>query len=96
MSSVSSDAPNHPENSVAPADADRERRVAQAIRMLQQAPSHRASFIAGAENSSGVPVTVVIRAHRTMITGEMVIPKDRWDPALFMRFLRDQDERPLT
>jgi hypothetical protein len=85
------------ENAVAPTeDLDRGQRIAQAIRMLQEAPSHRTSFIAGPENPSGVPVTVVIRADRMMITGEVLVPKDRWDPVLFMRFLRDQDERSLT
>jgi hypothetical protein len=56
--------------------------------MLHEAPSQRASYVAGDKSEGFIPVTVVIRTAQGLISGEMVIPANRWDPWLFLLFLR--------
>jgi hypothetical protein len=80
--------------SVSKLDSEREGRVAQARCRLREVPSRRCDFVAGEERHGLVPVTVVIRTSRGLVTGELTVPKSRWDPLLFLQFLRDQDERP--
>jgi hypothetical protein len=74
-----------------PSDLKRQERIDRAIRMLQEAASGRAAFIAGQEEGGIVPITIVIRSKHELVAGELAIPQDRWDPALFLRFLQDQD-----
>jgi hypothetical protein len=73
---------------------DREGRIARARSMLSEVPTRRSAFIAGEERGGVIPVTVVIRTAHGPVTGELAVPKARWDPLLFLQFLRNQDERP--
>jgi hypothetical protein len=75
---------------------ERRRRIALATKMLRLGPSQRCAFIAGDMTDGAIPVTVVIRSMDGLIAGELLIPSDRWDPLLFMKFLRDQDAGELT
>jgi hypothetical protein len=75
-------------------DDARANRLREATQMLRGVPSRHSAFIAGQECGNIVPVTIVIRTAQGMVTGDLVIPKDRWDPWLFLQFLRDQDQRP--
>jgi hypothetical protein len=77
-----------------PATADeraRQQRIDQAVRMLREAPKRHAAFIAGPLVDGLVPVTVVIRTAQGMVTGDLEIPGDRWEPGLFLKFLQEQD-----
>jgi len=71
--------------------AAREPRIAQATRQLTEAPARRAAYIAGEETDGVVPVTVVIQTPDGLVTGDLAIPKERWDPWLFLKFLEEQD-----
>lgn len=79
-----------------PLDAARETRIRQAIQMLREKPSRRSAYIAGQECADMVPVTIVIRTSHGLVTGDVAVPRDRWDPALFLRFLQEQDERTVA
>ena len=71
----------------------RERRIERATRMLRAAPTQRASFIIGDESDGLIPATVVIRTTKGLVTGDLAIPRGRWDPWLFLKFLREQNDR---
>ena len=80
------------EGQASDASSGRERRIALATKMLTLEPSRRSAFIAGDAAHGTVPVTVVIRSATGLIAGEVLIFGERWDPLLFLRFLRDQDQ----
>jgi len=61
--------------------------------MLEEIPTRRAAYIGGDESASVIPVTVVLCAAAGLVTGELAIPRDCWEPWLFLRFLQEQDER---
>lgn len=50
-----------------------------------------AAFVAAEVSDGVVPVTVVIRTAEGMVTGDLEIPEDRWNPWLFLEFLGEQD-----
>jgi len=64
--------------------------------MLAEVPTRRAAYVAGDEVEGVIPVTVVIRTAQGLVTGELAIPRDRWDPWLFLRFLEEQDGTEKT
>jgi hypothetical protein len=68
---------------------EREQRVDQATRMLREVLTRRAAFVAGEECDGVIPVTVVLSTPHGLVTGDLTIPKDRWDPWLFLQFLRE-------
>jgi hypothetical protein len=74
-------------------EAARERRIEHAVRMLREAPARRSAFVAGRECNGSVPVTVVIRTDQGLVNGDLAIAKERWDPLLFLQFIKDQDEK---
>lgn len=52
------------------------------------------AFVAGEPTEAGVPVMVAIRtAEHSIITGELMVPRDRWDPWMFLRFLQERDRQ---
>jgi hypothetical protein len=50
------------------------------------------AFVAGELGDGHVPVTVVLCTLEGLPTGDLIVPEDRWDPWLFLQFLREQDE----
>ncbi len=66
----------------------RERRRAQALRMLAEHPAQRIAFVAGEEYWGGIAVMLAVRTPTArQVTGERVIDKSRWDPWLFAAML---------
>ena len=77
-----------------PIERARETRRQRAIGMLRDVQTHRFAVVAGELVGSVIPVMVAIRTvDHGIVTGELAVPADRWDPALFLKFLREQDER---
>jgi hypothetical protein len=77
------------------AEAARNVRRQRSISLLQDAQDRHFAAIAGEPIGDQVPVMVAIRTTgHGIVTGELFIPADRWDPVLFLRFLQEQDCRP--
>jgi hypothetical protein len=71
----------------------REERRQRAIQVLQETLT-RSAFIAGAPTAAGVPVMVAVRSTEgAFISGEVLVPRDKWDPVLFLGFLQEMDQR---
>jgi hypothetical protein len=66
----------------------RERRRAQAVRMLAEDPAHRIAFVAGEEYRGQMVVMLAVRTPTAgTITGELVIDKGSWDPLVFTEMI---------
>ena len=79
------------EKSTRSVDPAREHRIAKAITMVAEVLTRRAAYIAGDERDSIISVTVVISTQAGLVTGDLAIPNERWDPWLFLKFLQEQD-----
>jgi hypothetical protein len=90
------DLPSDSPSEVAAANHERQQRVDQATRMLAEVPDRRAAYIAGDERDGVIPITVVISTREGLVTGDLTIPKDRWDPWLFLKFLHEQDGQAVS
>jgi hypothetical protein len=73
--------------------AERDARIVRATLMVKEASTCRCAFVSGDVTEAGVPVTVVIRTACGLVTGDFLIPADRWQPFLFLQFIHDQDSR---
>jgi hypothetical protein len=71
----------------------REARRKWVLAALNETPTRRFATIAARPLGEAVPVMVAIRTARGIVTGELSVPADRWDEALFLKFLQEQDER---
>lgn len=70
----------------------RERRRAQALRILTEHPAQRIAFVAGEEYRGQVAVMLAIRTPTAgLVTGELIIDKSRWDPWLFAAMFEQLD-----
>jgi hypothetical protein len=79
-----------------PVDTVRQGRIDKAVEKLNEVPSRRAAFVAGEESDDMVSVTIVIRTVLGLATGELAIPRRRWDPVLFLNHLAELDREKLS